>query len=94
MTMTISNARAATQLRLNIPPGDPNYEVQGSFTFRRDSLLYEMNPHMHFRGSWAKFEALYPDGRREVLLSVPNYDTTGRRCTAWLNPNGCPPAPN
>jgi hypothetical protein len=29
---------------------------------------------MHLRGSWFKYEALYPDGRRETLLSVPKYD--------------------
>jgi len=26
------------------------------------------------RGSWMKYEALFPDGRRETLLSVPRYD--------------------
>ncbi|MBI3853504.1 MAG: redoxin domain-containing protein [Verrucomicrobia bacterium] len=66
--------RAAAQTRLDIPPGDPNYEVQGSFTFQRDSLLYEMSPHMHFRGARCLYEAVYPDGKRERLLSVPNYD--------------------
>ncbi len=66
--------RAAARKKLAIPPGDPNYEVEGQFTFKRDSLLYEMSPHMHFRGSRVKYEALYPDGRREVLLSVPHYD--------------------
>jgi hypothetical protein len=29
---------------------------------------------MHHRGKRARFEALYPDGTREVLLSVPRYD--------------------
>jgi hypothetical protein len=29
---------------------------------------------MHLRGSWFKYEALYPDGKRELLLSVPKYD--------------------
>ena len=66
--------RAAARTRLDIPPGDPDYEVEGAFTFKRDSLLYELSPHMHFRGSRVKYEALYPDGKREVLLSVPHYD--------------------
>ncbi len=66
--------RAAARKPLNIPPGDPDYEVQGQFTFQRDSWLYEMSPHMHLRGSRVRYEALYPDGKREVLLSVPNYD--------------------
>jgi hypothetical protein len=29
---------------------------------------------MHYRGSRMYFEAFYPDGEREVLLSVPDYD--------------------
>jgi len=29
---------------------------------------------MHLRGSWFKFQLLYPDGRRETVLSVPQYD--------------------
>ena len=29
---------------------------------------------MHLRGSWFKFQLLHPDGHKETLLSVPNYD--------------------
>jgi hypothetical protein len=42
--------------------------------FPRDTVVYELNPHMHKRGSWFRFEALYPDGRFETLLAVPKYD--------------------
>ncbi|MCY3840209.1 MAG: hypothetical protein OXH09_16430, partial [Gammaproteobacteria bacterium] len=31
-------------------------------------------PHAHYRGIKSRFEAIFPDGRTEVLLSVPNYD--------------------
>jgi hypothetical protein len=31
-------------------------------------------PHMHLRGKDFLFEATYPDGKKEVLLSVPRYD--------------------
>jgi len=31
-------------------------------------------PHMHWRGKAYRYEAIYPDGREEVLLSVPRYD--------------------
>jgi hypothetical protein len=33
-----------------------------------------LTPHMHLRGKSFKYEAEYPDGTREVLLDVPNYD--------------------
>jgi peroxiredoxin len=48
-----------------------SYAVDG---FKHDSWLFDLAPHMHLRGSWFKYEALYPDGRRETLLSVPRYD--------------------
>jgi hypothetical protein len=31
-------------------------------------------PHAHLRGKASRFTAVYPDGRREVLLNVPKYD--------------------
>ena len=31
-------------------------------------------PHMHLRGKDFKYEVVYPDGKRETLLSVPHYD--------------------
>ena len=57
-----------------IPPGDPNYEVIGSYTFDRDTYLSSMYPHMHVRGKDATYTVIYPDGREEVVLRVPKYD--------------------
>ena len=33
-----------------------------------------MMPHMHFRGKDMTYTLMYPDGRKEVVLSVPHYD--------------------
>jgi len=30
-------------------------------------------PHMHLRGKSFRFEAVYPDQKREILLDVPRY---------------------
>jgi hypothetical protein len=57
-----------------IPPGDPNYEVGGKFTFDRDTYLSTLYPHMHVRGKDATYTVVYPDGREEVVLRVPKYD--------------------
>ncbi|HLG15965.1 MAG TPA: DUF3471 domain-containing protein [Blastocatellia bacterium] len=57
-----------------IPPGADNHEVKGCYTFSRDVELFTYLPHMHVRGKDMKYEVLYPDGRRETLLSVPNYN--------------------
>jgi peroxiredoxin len=67
---------AAATLLLAIPPSEPEYErdAQVMLSQSKDVWLYELAPHMHYRGSRFKFEAAYPDGSSEVLLSVPKYD--------------------
>jgi len=57
-----------------IPAGAPNVEVTECHTFQRDMYLTSLTPHMHLRGKDARFEATYPDGRKETLLSVPHYN--------------------
>lgn len=57
-----------------IPPGADNWKVGGSHTFKEDTLLISMMPHMHLRGKAAKYTAVYPDGSEELLLDVPEYD--------------------
>jgi Copper type II ascorbate-dependent monooxygenase, C-terminal domain len=64
----------ALNSRFVIPPGDSNYEVKSSTTFKEDVHLTSFMPHMHFRGKDFTYTAVYPDGRSEVLLSVPKYD--------------------
>jgi len=65
---------SATQFRLDIPPGDPSYETKATYTFREDTTLLDLTPHMHLRGKAFKYVLTYPDGRSEVLLDVPHYD--------------------
>jgi len=57
-----------------IPPGEPNHEVTACYTFDRDVQAIEYMPHMHLRGRDMRYEAIYPDGRRETLLWVPQYN--------------------
>jgi peroxiredoxin len=59
---------------LKIPPHAKEHWEQAFYTFKDDIVLYSILPHAHFRGKSAEFIAEYPDGREEVLLSVPNYD--------------------
>lgn len=56
-----------------IPPGIRDYPVSATTIIASDSYLYSFAPHMHFRGKRIKFTAHYPDGSREVLLSIPNF---------------------
>lgn len=58
----------------SIPPQARDHPVQAEWTLPNAITLQRMNPHMHVRGKRVKYEAFYPDGHRELLLSVPDYD--------------------
>jgi hypothetical protein len=70
----VLKTRAAYDLDFEIPPGVADKTSFASYAVRRESMLFDLSPHMHLRGSWFKYEALYPTGKRETLLSVPRYD--------------------
>lgn len=57
-----------------IRPGDPEATVQAMYGFKEPATLHGVTPHMHLRGRTMKFETLSPEGRREVIASIPRYD--------------------
>ncbi len=57
-----------------IPPGKADHTITGRHHFKEDRLLLSLTPHMHMRGKSFKYTAEFPDGRREVLLDVPEWD--------------------
>jgi peroxiredoxin len=59
---------------LRIPPHASSHRVERSRRFDEDVLLLGMFPHMHLRGKSFRYEAIFPDGRTEILLDVPRYD--------------------
>src|SRR5262249_50420414 len=56
------------------PPRVPDYRVESSDQIPENVWLLSLRPHMHMRGKAFRYEALYPDGRQEILLDVPRYD--------------------
>lgn len=50
------------------------YRSEFTYTFKDDALVLSFMPHMHLRGTSARYVATYPDGKSETLLSVPDYD--------------------
>lgn len=64
----------AFNFQFRIPAGAENYQVKAAATLKQDERLIVMTPHMHLRGKAFRYEARYPDGRKEVLLDVPKYD--------------------
>jgi len=57
-----------------IPAGEGNHEVRSTWTAPEDVRLVDLMPHMHVRGKDFLYTAVFPDGRRQVLLNVPKYD--------------------
>jgi mono/diheme cytochrome c family protein len=65
---------SAVASRLEIPPGDPNFEVHGTLPVPFDAKLISFMPHMHLRGKSYRYELKLPNGDTRTLLDVPRYD--------------------
>ncbi len=59
---------------IQVPPHDPHYKAEATIKFPHDARLLALVPHMHWRGKDYHYELLYPDGKREPILSVPRWD--------------------
>jgi hypothetical protein len=60
--------------RFRIPPGAADQVVDARVTVHEDATLLNLFPHMHFRGKAFEYQAKYPTGETETLLSVPKYN--------------------
>jgi hypothetical protein len=83
MTMLMDTA-------LSIPANTKAHTEALDHIFERDVVLYSLMPHAHLRGRAAKFTAHYPDGRVEVLLSVPKYDFSWQTTYALTSAKALP----
>lgn len=57
-----------------IPPYEPAFAVQARHVLDRDITLMGMFTHMHVRGRDMTFYATPPNGSRETLLQIPNFN--------------------
>jgi cytochrome c553 len=58
----------------NIPPYVENWSIIGITPVTEPITLYAMSPHMHLRGKSLRWIIVYPDGREQTILDVPNFD--------------------
>jgi copper type II ascorbate-dependent monooxygenase-like protein len=77
--------------RENIPAYAENYRVASVFAIGFESELNSLWAHMHLRGKDMTFSVTYPDGREEILLSVPKYSFNWQVIYAMENPVKIPP---
>jgi hypothetical protein len=57
---------------LDIPPGAKTI-TQNFYTLQAPARIENFQPHMHMRGKMMSMEAIYPDGKRETLSMVNNF---------------------
>ena len=57
---------------LDIPPNEKTI-TQNFYTLPAPARLENFQPHMHMRGKAMSLEAIYPDGKKEVLSAVSNF---------------------
>ena len=57
-----------------IPAYTQSYEVSGISAYTQPVTLYQLQPHAHMRAEDFTYVVVYPDGREQVLLTVPTYD--------------------
>jgi hypothetical protein len=57
-----------------IPPFAENYELIGITGYPQPVTIYQFQPHAHHRGKDFTYTVVYPDGREQTVLSVPEYD--------------------
>jgi hypothetical protein len=65
---------AVVNTRFEIPPGDPSFRVKAVYTFSHDAEAISVLPQMNLLGKSIEVAAIRPDGTRETLVWVRNYD--------------------
>jgi hypothetical protein len=68
---SVGLSRAGSEV-LQIPPNTVT-QHQGTTVLQAPAILLNFQPHMHYRGKAQTLEAIYPDGRREVINQVTRY---------------------
>jgi tetratricopeptide (TPR) repeat protein len=59
---------------LNIPPGVADFPVADSFRLPMDVDVLAVYPHAHYLGKLLEAYATLPDGSRQWLIRIPNWD--------------------
>ncbi len=62
-----------------IPAGEPDFRIRKQHRFGSSLTLFGIYPHGHYRAKNFRLTAETPDGGKETLIWVPNYDV------AWQN---------
>jgi hypothetical protein len=73
-----------------IPPNTESWTEQAYLAFPHDALLYAAFPHAHYRGASSQLWLQTPDGKKTLLLALPNYDFNWQRDYNFAQPISVP----
>jgi hypothetical protein len=65
---------ALVNANFTLPAGAASTRVDAEMKLNRDVTLWSLLPHTHVRGRRWEIQVTYPDGRSDIVLSVPQYD--------------------
>ena len=69
-TYSLSNGGS----NLEIPPSVSDHKMSASYVFEDEVLLHGVRPHMHYRGKNMRFSVIYPNGTKDDIINVPDYN--------------------
>ena len=69
---TFSLSQSGENIRIR--PRDADHKMSASHVFEDEIVLHGLRPHMHYRGKNMRMSVIYPNGTREDIINVPNYN--------------------
>src|SRR5271165_4422861 len=72
--------------KLDIPPGDKNFQVGDDFTLPIDVDLMAIYPHAHYLGKDMQAYATLPDGRKTMLIHIPQWNLNWQAVYRYAKP--------
>ena len=71
---------------LQIPAGEESHHHSAEWSLPVDVMMLDATPHMHTLGRQIQAEAIRPDGRREPLIRINDWDFYWQDSYAWQEP--------
>ena len=75
---------------MKIGAGVSDQAIDTAVEFKDDAHITALFPHTHLRGKSWEYRLIYPDGRSEVVLSVPKYDFNWQTYYVYAKPLAVP----
>lgn len=75
---------------LELPAGARDTAVDAGIRFNEDVHISAIFPHTHVRGKAWDYRLVYPDGRKETVLTVPHYDFNWQTYYTFTTPLAVP----